>query len=203
MCPDFSTPKSAKNREKAQEKAPAKNVNFFVAFFDVSGVVYFLIFFLSTEISKIFKLYYIKISESQKAPLFWFLRFAQFAKRKAQRRGKKRHFCAKSQDLDTLPVGFVCLLIDFEEEEGRDEGRAEEKSGGKRCISNVLFFRSFCSGCVGSTPLAELLSRRTIPPHFPCLQFPSRSVPVGVLDRSVPISTQSSLCYTLLLLWWS
>ncbi len=112
LCPDFSTLQSAKNREKAQEKAPAKNVNFFVAFFDVSGVVYFLIFFLSTEISKIFKLHYIKISESQKAPLFWFLRFAQFAKRKAQRRGKKRHFCAKSQDLDTLDTSvFQAALL--------------------------------------------------------------------------------------------
>ena len=60
------------------------------------------IFFSFLKILNIFKFYYIKTPKPQKAPLFQFLRLAQSAKIMTQSRGKKRHFCAKSQDLDTL-----------------------------------------------------------------------------------------------------
>ena len=66
VCPDFSTPKSSKNCEKAQEKA-----KFFLKilhFWTFQGGFTFSLFFRFFQ--KIFKFYYTQFSVSQKAPLF-------------------------------------------------------------------------------------------------------------------------------------
>ncbi len=81
MCPDFPTPKSEKKIEKAQEKAPALNVNIFIAFLDVSGVVYFFtVFYFLTNLKNILILLHKNCWIPKSATFFGFCAFRNLQK---------------------------------------------------------------------------------------------------------------------------
>ncbi len=74
-------------------------------FWPFQGRFTFKDFFVLNIFIKIFKFHHIKIPENQKAPPFEVFALRAICKKNvAQRRGNKRHFCAKSQDLDTLHI---------------------------------------------------------------------------------------------------